>query len=113
MFNEETPAFKAAFVLVEKLVFGVKKFRTLFASGKSIRGGGEGNSLRGIFIVAWGMTERRFTGVVASARRTAVLLGNRLVFFPLGAQYVITSFNLVKPFMEVLNLIQLFREHLL
>jgi hypothetical protein len=33
MFNEETPAFKAAFVLVEEFMFGVKKLWALFVRG--------------------------------------------------------------------------------
>jgi hypothetical protein len=106
VFNEETPALEAAFVLIEQFAFGVKKFRALFASNGNIHSGGEGSSLRGIVIVARGVTERRFAGVVASTRHIVVLFGNTLVFFPLGVQYIITLFNLVKPFTKVQNLIQ-------
>jgi len=101
VFNEETSALEAAFVLVERFAFGVKKFRALFTSDGNIRSGGKGSSLRGIVIVARGATERRFAGVVASTRHIAVLFGDTLVFFPLGTQHIITSFNLVKPFPEI------------
>src|ERR1700683_5324510 len=90
VFNEETSALEAAFILVEQFAFGVKKFRALFTSDGNICSGGEGSSLRGIVIVARGATERRFAGVVASTRRIVVLLGDTLVFFPLGAQHVVT-----------------------
>jgi hypothetical protein len=101
MFNEETPAFKAAFVLVEEFTFGVEKLWALFPRGWHIRSGGEGSGLRLVVIVAWRATGRWFAGVVASTRRIAVLLGDTLVFFPLSAQHIITLFNLVEPFPEV------------
>ena len=85
VFNEETSALEAAFVLVEQFAFGVKKFRALFTNDGNICSGGEGSSLRGIVIVARGATERRFAVVVASTRRIVVLFGDTLVFFPLGA----------------------------
>ena len=101
VFNKETSAFEAAFILVEESALGVKKLWALFARGWHICSGGEGSSLRGIVIVVWHVTERWFVGVVTSTRHITVLFGDALVFFPLSAQHIITSFNLVKPFPEI------------
>ena len=42
VFNKETSAFEAAFILIEEFVLGVKKFGALFVSGWHIRSGGKG-----------------------------------------------------------------------
>ena len=62
-----------------------------------------------IGVVVWYTTGRGFIDIVGMMRGIAIVFGNTLIFLPLRAKDVITSFHLVKPFIKIGNLVQLLR----
>jgi hypothetical protein len=93
MVYKEMATLDTAFIVIQKFMFGVEQFGTLFT-----RDGRDGRGGCGRGIVIRSAVRRGVAGGIRTMGDIAVFFGDPLILLSLCAKRLITVFDLVQPF---------------
>jgi hypothetical protein len=108
MVYKEMATLDIAFIVILKFTFRVEQFGTLFTRDRRDGRGGRGRG-----IVIWSAARRGVTRGTHMIRDIAVFLGDPLILLSLCVKRLVAASDLIQPFVEIRNLIQLFGGDLL